>query len=264
MGRWLLVAALVCAAAVRSEASEELSRIQGWDVGAFNGQKWYEETRENAVGEASRGHIAALQAMMRSTLNPEDLEMLGVSLLHKHFDLDKDERLVEVIEADHTSITTPARYDNPTSLVPYQFALLSGGRLQPLEYVFKPDAAVKKFVDKFGGGTHDQLIKDLHGYLCMHNLTQVYGIAVSHRQTVAAADPHGRQVESSNLNGRWQRIRPFNKQTAKEKQEFEARQKAGLATNTFWPASHNGGPLECDSHCTAHCGVHCGVCCTVH
>jgi hypothetical protein len=281
--RVLCLAAVVSAALILSATAADTSasppsttanegrpRIAEWRVELFNSLSWYEDTRHYALSP-SRPHIEALLTIMNSNIEAKDPDraLLGIALLHKHFELRDDEVVLERIQPGRLTITTRARpatkRDGSSNLTkpnqnatPYVFRVVSHGGLEPLEFVANPEKRVRRLVRRLNSGSLDLLVTRFHEYLCRHNLTEAYGIGVAHRHQVAAADPHGRLIETSNLEAGWQMILPFNAQSTEEVDRFHDNQDKGLATNTFWelgnykPHVATNGSLDCYNHCN-HC-----------
>lgn len=237
--------------------------LSQFSVSSFNALPWYEDVRHHAVGAHSATHIKAILDIVEQ-FSAQD--WLGVSLLHKHFELLDGEVLLEKLGDDHTSMTQPSRVSEVKAPLPYMFSFGNRGQVLPLEYIDDAPYHVRQNVFTLFSNTSRPLLAQVHEYLVKHNLVSIFGLSISHRQTIADADPHGRQVETSDLAHRWQKIRPFVTQSEDEIAKFKENQQLGRATNTFWTVARHGAPssLDCNSHCTAHCGVHCGACCTVH
>jgi hypothetical protein len=249
--------------------------ISQFSIERFNALRWYEDVRVYAAEKSSLAHVRAMLKIIDTTGPAGIRDWLGIALLHKHFELLDGEVLLEKLSDDHTSDSRPTPVKDVSAPLPHMFAFATAGQIQPLEYLDDAPYAMRQQIHQllFTNSTKPMLAQ-VHRYLSQNGLLSIFGIGIVHRQKVAEADPHGRQVETSNLQQRWLHVRPFNRQSTNEVEEFREKQKTGLATNTFWTVGRDGGTnssLDCSghcnghcNHCTAHCGLHCGACCSVH
>lgn len=107
---------------------------------------------------------------------------LGLGLLHKHFDLHSNERLIERFDKNQTQIR-PRLIKDDTTVIPY-FWKTDGTAWYPLEFCLRSQvpADTVKLADNLSA--HDDLLGQLAGLLSRLNLTDVYGLTLLHRQAI--------------------------------------------------------------------------------
>ena len=174
-------------------------------------------------------------------------QQVGISLLHKHFNLNNDERLVEEFADNHAYIRPTT--DSADSL-PYMWKLeqaLSGEwSWVPLEFVRREDADAT-FSDRVAAVTQNQaFLNDLAAKLSELGMANLFGFSILHRDTIHVAEGNI-LVESTDDDAR---VLTFS---ALPRSEV----KPETLTQTLWKFPETSGieaVSEC-SHCT-HC-THC-------
>ena len=109
-------------------------------------------------------------------------DYLGLALLHKHFDLHGDERLIERFDKNQTQIK-PRMVKDHTAIIPYLWKT-DGADWYPLEFCLSHQipAAVVELSRNIT--THKDLLSQLAVYLNRLNLTDVCGLTLLHRQAI--------------------------------------------------------------------------------
>lgn len=112
-------------------------------------------------------------------------EQVGVSLLHKHFDLDEDELLVETI-SNNTVRISPAKVQDTDGLVPYIWKLESNSdtraRWIPLEFAHDTSGTsiAAELADKVS--QNSLFLNDMATKLGELGLATIFGLTTLHRQ----------------------------------------------------------------------------------
>ena len=109
-------------------------------------------------------------------------DYLGLALLHKHFDLHSEERLIERFDHNQTEIK-PRMVKDDTTVIPYLWKT-DGTTWYPLEFCLSSQvpADTVKLADNLSA--HDDLLSQLAVLLSRLNLTYVYGLTLLHRQAI--------------------------------------------------------------------------------
>ncbi len=174
-------------------------------------------------------------------------QQIGISLLHKHFDLMPEELLVEEFEGNHAYIRPTAECADS---LPYMWKLEqdkhSGeSTWTPLEFVRRTDAA--EVAERAATvAQNPTFLKELAEKLADLGVTNLFGFSVLHRETIHVAEGNI-LVESTDDDAR---VLMFS---ALPRTEVDPK----TLTQTLWKFSAEGGVegvTEC-SHCT-HC-THC-------
>ena len=176
-------------------------------------------------------------------------EYVGVSLLHKHFELSERERLVEGFAGDKRCCRATAVFDD-SSVTPYMWkverAPSDGWRYHPLEFLPTNDTRLdfvklsKPVID------NTEFLAEFASELVASSLTETFGISLLHRQVIRRSDAD-MLVETTNAGTR--------------ELLFSVVPRGSVdpirLTKTLWAFS---GTDESDTQC-AHC-VHCDHYCT--
>lgn len=174
-------------------------------------------------------------------------QQIGISLLHKHFDLAPEERLVEEFEDNHAYIRPTAECADS---LPYMWKLeqdeQSGEATWiPLEFVRRTDAAeVSERAATVA--QNPTFLRELAEKLADLGVTNLFGFSVLHRDTIHVAEGNI-LVESTDDDARVLMFSALPRTAVDPK----------TLTQTLWKFSAEGGVegvTEC-SHCT-HC-THC-------
>ncbi|PZV18575.1 MAG: glycerol-3-phosphate ABC transporter substrate-binding protein [Leptolyngbya sp.] len=178
-------------------------------------------------------------------------QQIGISLLHKHFDLTHEERLVEEFADNHAYIK-PSTDCNDS--LPYMWKLeqdeQSGERLWvPLEFVDSMATAATTVEQATVVANNPLFLKELAEKLSDLNVADLFGFSVLHRDEIHVAAGNI-LVESTDEDAR---VLTFS---ALPREKVDPT----TLTQTLWKFPTNGG-VECVSdcdHCT-HC-THCTHC----
>jgi hypothetical protein len=190
-------------------------------------------------------------------------EQFGVCLLHKHFDLFNDERLVRAINLREKTVTiTPS--NRKEGVVPYLWKTGFGPSgvwyLNPLEFVVEGQGRHSTKIDfqKYADFLHE-----FSQHLAELRLSNVFGLATMNILSIPCNEDELR-VETTDSDKRLLTVR------------VESRGSLDIEelTETFWTFLPNdiieiNGVLKCTGshckfHCRSHCVAHCQSHCTKH
>ncbi len=171
-------------------------------------------------------------------------DVIGVTLLHKHFNIFPGEVLIEKVN-DNTIQVSPNRVDHETALVPYIWAFsendLTGERRWfPLEFTYKTNITAAGMADRIC--QQSQFLKDMADKLDEIGLAGVFGITTLHRDLVKANGKDDITLETTDDEARILTI------------AVKSRDSVNLtgATQTLWRFKEN---FEIDRYC-GHCCHH--------
>lgn len=172
---------------------------------------------------------------------------VGISLLHKHFDLAETERLVEEFADNHAYIKPTT---DCTDLLPYMWKVEQDQTQQwhwvPLEFVRRTDAVTAAVERAAAVADNPAFLQDLAAKLAELGMTERFGFSILHRDAIQVA-PGEILVESTDDDAR---VLTFS---ALPRTDVDPT----TLTQTLWQFPGESGMVvgaEC-SHCT-HC-THC-------
>lgn len=183
-------------------------------------------------------------------------DAVGVTLLHKHFDLAPDEIVVRRFQDDRLATMTAEREDS-AGLFPYVWRLAEGGGgrgFYPLEFCAtteRRDArSARAQLAHLGGAS--AFLDDFAAALERRGLVQAFGLSGLHAREpfrLAAGDT---LLELSNERDRILTL---------EKRSQAFVRGVGGTTQTLWvfrPDAEAAAAATCASHCYGHCNGHAG------
>jgi hypothetical protein len=184
-------------------------------------------------------------------------EEVGISLLHKHFDLNPHERLVEKF-VDNKFYIKPWAEENCSEITPYLWKAESNHESEewnyfPLEFAHINDdtAKIKEIAESVT--TNHEFLAEMAAKLSELGLADTFGIAVIHRDSIELAEGEI-VVETTDETARILTCSAT----------FQASIDPDKLTQTLWTFTPNEslkGARACIahdkcSHCIGHC-VHC-------
>lgn len=181
--------------------------------------------------------------------------MLGVCLLHKHFEIEADELLVESIDSEAATIR-PDSIAIRNHTIPYMWHLtgLEDGDLRwlPLEFVRKDciEESHITFIDQLAGQT--DFFAAFADRLLSLGVANLFGLALHHRDRIKFDRTNMKLLETDSPSDRLLSIRPVPRQSSSPSDW----------TQTLWRFPKRGGVVsesDCNGHgCAGHCGEHGG------
>ncbi|PIA12577.1 hypothetical protein COEREDRAFT_36450, partial [Coemansia reversa NRRL 1564] len=94
----------------------------------------------------------------------------GVILLHKHFEIDKDQNMVELVSNDKTN-TSPIYVKIDNAISPHSW-IIKNGKVIPYEYYVGVDRI----------NPNQNFINEYNSYLKNNNLDTLFGLHLVHRK----------------------------------------------------------------------------------
>jgi hypothetical protein len=181
---------------------------------------------------------------------------VGVSLLHKHFDLDQDEIVVRTIDAPRRVAHARPTLQH-TDAMPYLWKTFrdpSGQlRFAPLEFVCG-DAQESQVVDLT---QYPSFLTGITHALAEHDLLDMFGIATTNIMKIPLGHDE-LMVETTDSESRTLTITPMHRSDLQINE----------LTETFWtftPGRLLEGAVKCSgTHCSGHCKSHCSGHCVMH
>jgi hypothetical protein len=187
-------------------------------------------------------------------------EHVGICLLHRHYGLSAQERVVRRFSQGEALIQ-PERIDEAPDAIPYLWKSDASGdqpRFFPLEFSTYPDALHAVAArDAEAVANSPQFLADMSQKLSDLGLSNLFGIATMHSRQAFALQPEDVILESPGDGDRVLWLRPVSASAVTEE-----------TTETLWgftpvvdtvdetdPAVTNG--LVCVNHCNNHCINHC-------
>jgi hypothetical protein len=177
----------------------------------------------------------------------------GISLLHQHFPLDSNERLVEEFDGNR-SYLKPQVEEDKDDVTPYLWKVEpdpeSGEwRYYPLEFVRHPSigAEVRKQAEAIF--SHQEFLADVTAKLSELGLTDTFGLAIPHRDTIKLKKGEI-LVETTDEQTRTLTCSPA----------LISSIAPGELTQTLWkftPRQDVDVLGQCVMHCNSHCHGHC-------
>lgn len=207
-----------------------------YDIDYFNGLPGVESAsaRVRSAGTLERG----LQILGPIFIKHEVHSLWGLSILHKHWNLEKDERPIQDVESPTShfeAVTRPRRSSYPKKSWPSVYAV-RGSLLEPLEFTTAEAAELANRV------------------LCCEVDFVAEFVAASRRSDLADTFALS-LIRSSSLEGE---LVEFNSsQRASVLREIPTADAAGLTLiQTSWRFDRGTSGVKCESSCWARCTVH--------
>lgn len=177
----------------------------------------------------------------------------GISLLHQHFPLDSNERLVKELDGNRFYLR-PQVEEDWDGVTPYswkvEFDLKSGEwRYYPLEFLRHPSigAEVKKQAEAIF--SHPEFPAELAAKLSELGLTDTFGLTIPHRDAIKLEEGEI-LVETTDVQTRTLTCFPTLASSIAPEE----------LTQTLWKFTPSQGVdvvEQCVMHCNAHCHGHC-------
>jgi len=197
-------------------------------------------------------------------------EHVGISLLHRHFGLTNQERVVRRFALEE-AVVQPERIDQADDVIPYVWKAETGGaaRFYPLEFSAYPErfrGVAQR--DAEAVANSPQFLAAMSQKLDDLGLSNLFGIATMNSMQVFTLRADDIVLESPGDGDRVLRLRPVPASAVTEE-----------TTETLWgftpltdaegetdPAITNGFICSnhCNNHCTNHCINHCNHLCLQH
>lgn len=181
-------------------------------------------------------------------------KFIGVSMLHKHFNLHSDEILVEQI-SQQGSLIKPSK--SKESVFPYMWKLFydqASNKLMwsPLEFI-KLDEQSKQLniiANLKNLETNTKFLEEIAELLNEHSLQNIFGLSLLHRDFIKVGT-HEMLVEIEGEEERTLRFQIMSKDETLTSDLVE----------TLWcftpEEATDNSELVCNSHCSSHCMSHC-------
>ncbi|HTF54759.1 MAG TPA: hypothetical protein VK735_45575 [Pseudonocardia sp.] len=226
--------------------------VRDYDVGVFQG------LNDFPVARAYLGHSRDYVTELGDVICNYGLhDVVGVTLLHRHFEIAEEEMVVREF-VDNVSYMTPWNVDALPRVLPYLWkAQVDGGRATyfPLEFcAYPPDnqVEVERDLDRLTGST--AFLAAFAATLDDLGLREIFGLAHLRSRDGLVLGDDETLLETTDEERRILTLRPAR-----------AREVQGLdTTQTLWvyrPArARMGAVINAGSggvHCAAHCWVHC-------
>lgn len=199
---------------------------------------------------------SAIEHIGKIFLKHKKEKQIGVCLLHKHFNLFKNELLVRSFNDNQINISPKINHESKVIPYMWQFSkssAMSSLNLYPVEFL-EVNGNTKNFKEKQQEVLSDEVfLNELGAHLEKNKLDDIFGFSLIPHELFEILDGEA-LYETDNHEERILTIRPVKKESMQ----------GTKTTQTLWIFSN--GPksaLECN-HCNVHCAVHCGVHCGTH
>lgn len=175
-------------------------------------------------------------------------KQVGICLLHKHFDLADNERLVEEFEGNNAYVKPTAEYSDA---IPYMWKVeqnrVSGEWVWfPLEFVRVTDAVAATLERSEAVVNNSEFLNEIASKLSELGMTEMFGISILHRDAIKISEGEI-LVESTDDEAR---VLTFS---SVRREDIDA----STLTQTLWQFPHAEG-FEVGAMCS-HCS-HCTHC----
>lgn len=226
--------------------------VRGYNAGVFANLHEFETAKHLLSLRRDR-----IEELLELITNHGMSNEVGITLLHKHFPLFEDERLIRRPLKDRVEVK-PERL--PTGeLLPYMWTLGKADSRQsyglyPLEFIAAGKHAPAMMKSVAALYQNQPFLFQFLEKLVELNLERVFGLSLLPKglfklkrgETLVENDQPGRRLEI----------------TVTTKTEVQATS----STQTLWVAAPRQGqqPQWCVIHCGIHCQVHCGIHCQIH
>jgi hypothetical protein len=222
-----------------------------YDPAVFSNLNEFEISRQRLAEEETKiPHLG--DVICRHNLH----QQVGISLLHKHFEMSHDEMLVERFTGDR-SFAVPLKRNEGICAVPYMWKAVrhlesESWIFYPLEFVECSDDESFKTVTQ-----NEAFFADIAGALSSLGVADVFGVSLLHREAIRLAE--GDTILETS-NGRERRLNFQGVSKEKLSTELDL-------TRTLWAFNSSDG-YTCNRHddCGRHGCAHCDhtVCQGIH
>jgi hypothetical protein len=221
--------------------------MAGYSVAGFNALPEFHESKQRF---SEKMHVLDTFAEIIRAHGVQ--KYLGAALIHKHYALTDDERMVEEVRRDG-SVLSPRRRFTEEILTPYLWHLECRDfhlpQWVPVEFVLSE--TVPKDVQEFAQGlpARNRLLTDLAKALAGNEAQDTFGLALLHRQSIEFDRKLQILLESPGQENRTFVVRPANPEiTASDDW-----------TQTYWHFDLSGERhvVDCTQHgCAGYCSLH--------
>lgn len=200
-------------------------------------------------------------------------DTFGLCLLHNHFHLNDNEKLVEIV-SNTTSNVDVVHNDNYTddinndiNIKPYMFELTDNLDLKPMEFVDLSYSDFGLFTDEvqhrfswfnqelISNDAFNDFLSVFYNKLSNTERVNIFGLCIKHRESINSADENWSTLETNHPKQRWLKIEPMVRHEWRHALFIE-KWKRQEASSTFWSFPMN---CECDEICENNLGT-CAEC----
>lgn len=184
-------------------------------------------------------------------------DVFGVALLHRHFELRPDERLVRHYTSRTSSVMTPEKVDTSpeTALYPYLWRRADHGGMRgfyPLEFCRYTDSRdIRRYRNHMRHvARRKAFLADFAGKIAESRLDDVIALSALHARGAFRIEPRETLLELTDEASRYITLDVASTETVERK---------GNTTKTLWhfsPTQEQAAAAQCASHCYGHCYNH--------
>lgn len=193
-------------------------------------------------------------------------EYLGVNLLHKHFELFRDEQMVKSYDKQkNEAYVKPEKIDQTRKSYFYQVASNDGFVFEPLEFFRLEEGKDIPSLEEIVDGKED-FLEEFAKQAESIETTRLFGLALLEHASVKITE-YELRLETTDSEQRILIITPADRTTVDPERVTETMW--GFLPPSFEPSSEDvfspsGCIIHCDNHCLSHCDTHCTSHCTSH
>lgn len=198
--------------------------------------------------------------------------VVGVALLHRHFDLYKTGEIIQETISNSVSTSVVVDYKKqplPSNVIPHFFRVNDDDSLSPLEFyqyqIQDTSREEKIHIENFLNRylillNSSAFIMEYKNTLLKLNALGKFGLMIRHRELVSSADPQRRTMEHSDDIRRQLQVKPVSLQTKEEAAITRDSEEQGFSIQTFWSFSpkDSGEVMWCAHSCEHGCQHGCG------
>ncbi len=238
-----------------------ISQTQTNDAAVFHNRfqhlNTFNQAKEQLKTVSKEDHLKSLG---RIICDHRFEDYVGVSLLHRHFDINAGEVIVKRFHGRRASIK-PESWGLADHLIPYLWRIQSDGLGRPqaesLEFLFA-DSARSKYAAKAESVAENRaFLEAMYSYLNQHGIEDVFGIGLIHNEIPVHANEL--LMETTNERHRTLTIRPYHSDRI-----------SSDVSETYWAFHRDSDSVNqvCMWHCKGHraaepkmvCLGHCWSC----
>lgn len=182
--------------------------------------------------------------------------VLGISLLHKHFNLYEDEILVRSFQNNELTITP--KINGEQDVIPYMWCFSKrlseeNCALYPVEFLEPNNVSETHIETAQEVITNKTFLNNIWDILRKNNLQNLFGLSVIPNNLFTIGDDET-LFETDNHAKRELKVIPTSIDHVQQTD----------STQTLWTFTNKDQNTNLNTYCGAHCGIHCGVHCSVH
>jgi hypothetical protein len=227
-------------------------KLQDYEAGAFQTLSPFFSARDGLE------QFKPLVKQIGDVICAHQLEKyVGISLLHKHFDIADDELVLREF-CDNTAYMKPKKTCSVASSIPYLWRVSTGSAgkgYYPLEFVDLPNQFRARAIEENDVIQRSaEFLDDFAAKLDELQMVDVFGLAASHSRLPFVIDEGMTLLETSDEANRILTLQPSAQSLAQADTD---------STQTLWLFAQQSGGLspfvkaDCVSHCITHCHSHC-------